>query len=94
MQKTTVYTIDTAECQNNFDKETYFEMNASTIICTNNNVTHKCQGNHGVPLGHIVDYKGLRFVQYGITMSACSKTISVYTNVVNVIDWIIANMHE
>ncbi|KAL1404793.1 hypothetical protein pipiens_005213 [Culex pipiens pipiens] len=53
-----------------------------------------CTSDSGGPLGYPVRYNGVRFVQYGVTAygRACGIGASVYTNVANMMDWILANM--
>uniref|UniRef100_A0A1Q3FNL9 Putative trypsin-like serine protease n=1 Tax=Culex tarsalis TaxID=7177 RepID=A0A1Q3FNL9_CULTA len=53
-----------------------------------------CAGDSGGPLGYPVRYNGVRFVQFGVTSFGrqCGLGPSVYTNVANLMDWILANM--
>lgn len=53
-----------------------------------------CEGDSGGPLGYPVRYNGVRFVQFGVTSfgRACGVGASVYTDVANLMDWILANM--
>ncbi|KAL1399217.1 hypothetical protein pipiens_008380 [Culex pipiens pipiens] len=52
-----------------------------------------CQQDGG-PLGYPARYNGVRFVQFGVTSfgRACGVGASVYTDVANLMDWILANM--
>lgn len=53
-----------------------------------------CRGDYGGPVGYIAWYNGLRFVQFGVFtlwFTPCFG-LSVYTNVADYMDWILANI--
>ncbi|XP_065073053.1 CLIP domain-containing serine protease B15-like [Ochlerotatus camptorhynchus] len=53
-----------------------------------------CRGDGGAPLGYSARYNGVRFIQFGIfsIRTIPCRGVSIYTNVADYMDWILANI--
>uniref|UniRef100_A0A8D8F8J9 Venom serine protease Bi-VSP n=1 Tax=Culex pipiens TaxID=7175 RepID=A0A8D8F8J9_CULPI len=92
--KATVPAVSRADCQKQYDR--YNMSIGESHLCAGSveDGHDACTGDSGGPLGYPVRYNGVRFVQYGVTAygRGCGTGASVYTNVANMMDWILANM--
>ncbi|XP_055551565.1 serine protease 30-like [Wyeomyia smithii] len=92
--KATVSLTNNSECEKLFTKRRSPLFLNEKQLCAGENNVGPCAGDSGAPLAYGANLNGVRFVQFGLVSlgGPCGFFPTVYTNVAQYMDWIIANM--